>query len=51
MPKYKTTVLERFFGKFLFLLVIDEDRKLLDINKNGVECSFHYMEDIGLCKI
>jgi len=47
---YKDTVLEQLFGLFLFLLIVDRNGRLLDMNGNCSGCEFIYTEEIGLYK-
>lgn len=47
---YRDTILDDFFGNFLFLLIVDENRELTDIDGKSVQCKFKYANDIGLYK-
>ena len=47
---YENTVLKKFFGKHSYILLINEDRIFVDINRDDVECNMRYLEDIGLCR-
>jgi hypothetical protein len=47
---YENTILKDFFGKYVFLLVINENGNFMDVNHKNVGCSFIFSEHLGLLK-
>jgi hypothetical protein len=47
---YEGTILKDFFGKHSFLLVVDENGRLLDINLNFLGCASIINQELGLVK-
>lgn len=47
---YKNTILENVFGKYLFLLLLDENRNFLNIDGKRLSCMYIYSTELGLYK-